>query len=485
VIVVDDGSPDDVAGAIAPYCGRVLLERQPHSGLSAARNCGLRVAQGTLIKFLDADDWLLPDGLRAQAALLDNQNSSLFAVSGYRIEQAESDLPAEDFVPCFASLRSVLCWHNPAPVHAYLFPAALLRPLGGFDESERTRGGHEDYELLTRLASRGAECIIWPGIGCVYWLNPDGMSRRENVMYRTRLAVWLSYAESVLRTPPSLHLLTDLLGGLTKMLWHGEIRYECLEPMERLVQEFELRQPQADTRSRFLISLFASVAALHLPEPVSDQEQKGREKAKCQISRLLDLYPSGPLSLETGGLFLRESPTAFTSMGTALLMDGENRRMQARMQEAESTAAASQQEAIASRQAAAASQQAAIASQQAAVASRLAALVLDLVLKALAGEARRLMVYGTGKMGRAFLRRVAKMNIEVVAVADGNRGAQGRIVEGFKVETLEKGLRHNPDTVVLASVTYAKEMDHALNAACSSMGIYPRIVRSGSWEDPI
>lgn len=69
IIVVDDGSPDDLAGALAPYAGRHTLVRQENGGAASARNRGLEHARGQFIAFLDADDYWEPDKLARQLAL--------------------------------------------------------------------------------------------------------------------------------------------------------------------------------------------------------------------------------------------------------------------------------------------------------------------------------------------------------------------------------------------------------------------------------
>jgi glycosyltransferase involved in cell wall biosynthesis len=57
VIVVDDGSGDDLAGALVTYAERVRLIRQENAGASAARNTGAKNARGRYLAFLDADDF--------------------------------------------------------------------------------------------------------------------------------------------------------------------------------------------------------------------------------------------------------------------------------------------------------------------------------------------------------------------------------------------------------------------------------------------
>ena len=73
LVVVDDGSTDDVAGALAPFIGdaRVALHRLGvNRGLGAALNAGLDRARGPLIAYLPADDVLHDDHLAALLELL-------------------------------------------------------------------------------------------------------------------------------------------------------------------------------------------------------------------------------------------------------------------------------------------------------------------------------------------------------------------------------------------------------------------------------
>jgi len=75
LIIVDDGSTDDIAATCSKY-PRVTLIRQEKSGVSIARNVGILNSTGQFIAFLDHDDIWQPTKLVKQLAAL-NVDSSI------------------------------------------------------------------------------------------------------------------------------------------------------------------------------------------------------------------------------------------------------------------------------------------------------------------------------------------------------------------------------------------------------------------------
>jgi glycosyltransferase involved in cell wall biosynthesis len=67
VIVVDDGSTDDTPEILARFRKRIRVLRQDHSGVAAARNLAMTVAEGDYIAFQDADDIWMPGKLAVQS----------------------------------------------------------------------------------------------------------------------------------------------------------------------------------------------------------------------------------------------------------------------------------------------------------------------------------------------------------------------------------------------------------------------------------
>ncbi|HFU4360657.1 TPA: glycosyltransferase [Streptococcus suis] len=61
IILVNDGSPDnsfEICKQWKRKDSRIKLINKDNGGLSDARNCGLRVASGELVLFVDSDDWI-------------------------------------------------------------------------------------------------------------------------------------------------------------------------------------------------------------------------------------------------------------------------------------------------------------------------------------------------------------------------------------------------------------------------------------------
>jgi len=83
VVVVDDGSTDNVAAIASRYPG-VRCIREPNSGPAAARNAGIRNSNGDFLIFLDADDRLLPNGVEAGVRALAARPECAAAIGTYR-----------------------------------------------------------------------------------------------------------------------------------------------------------------------------------------------------------------------------------------------------------------------------------------------------------------------------------------------------------------------------------------------------------------
>jgi len=63
IIVLDDGSTDDLETTLAPYRAHIRLIRQANADVATARNAGAAAARGRWLTFQDSDDLWAPDHL--------------------------------------------------------------------------------------------------------------------------------------------------------------------------------------------------------------------------------------------------------------------------------------------------------------------------------------------------------------------------------------------------------------------------------------
>lgn len=88
IIAVNDGSTDEtleIMELFAANDSRVRVLSQENRGASAARNLGISAAEGELITFVDADDWLNEDHIERLARGMSESEADC-CVCGYRLE---------------------------------------------------------------------------------------------------------------------------------------------------------------------------------------------------------------------------------------------------------------------------------------------------------------------------------------------------------------------------------------------------------------
>lgn len=131
---------------------RVRCLRQPHGGVSRARNVGLAVSRGRYVAFLDDDDLFLPSKLEAQVTYLEQHLEVQLLYSAMEAFQGDRVLWVRPKPERFGWTVRDLMWDNFIPMPTVIVRRSCLVEMGGFDPS--LREGAEDYDLWLRVAAR-------------------------------------------------------------------------------------------------------------------------------------------------------------------------------------------------------------------------------------------------------------------------------------------------------------------------------------------
>lgn len=182
VIVIDDGSTDASPGVIQSLGERIRSELTLNRGASAARNRGTELARGAFIQYLDADDVLLPGTLAARRSALEASGADIACTDWRRLVAtgAGEVLRPAIMRPDMAALAhdaeaataTADFWAPPA---ALMYRRRIVDAVGAWPGLQTC----EDARFLFEVAARGARFVQVPGVGALYRMSPDSLSRRD------------------------------------------------------------------------------------------------------------------------------------------------------------------------------------------------------------------------------------------------------------------------------------------------------------------
>ncbi len=159
ILVVDDGSTEDVAAALAGLPrhdanASIVVIRQENQGPGAARNRAIRSAWGALIALLDSDDAWLPTKLERQVASLSAHPDASFCYCQFSVPAGSEVLVRPASPQSYEELiRQKL----------RIAPSTLLLRREVFERVGYFRSdviGPEDFDFVLRLMARDTGVFV-------------------------------------------------------------------------------------------------------------------------------------------------------------------------------------------------------------------------------------------------------------------------------------------------------------------------------------
>lgn len=188
IVVVDDGSRDDPAAAVAAIDDpRVRLFRQENAGGAAARNRAIDEAKGRFVALLDSDDVFLPHHLATMKALLDGTTNTV-GYARIRVDRGEGRV----FLKPPRALRRdehmadyLLCDRGFVPTITTVVEAQTARRV----RYSKLRPA-EDMDFAVRLFNAGCRFVMAEQPGAV-WRDIADPGRTSATRSSADLGRWL------------------------------------------------------------------------------------------------------------------------------------------------------------------------------------------------------------------------------------------------------------------------------------------------------
>ncbi len=192
IIVVDDGSTDNTKDVLQKYEDKLVYIQQNNQGAAAARNRGLKEANGNYICFLDADDTYYSDNIAEKVRFLAADESLDWCYSNWAwVDEAGNEMMRGDepevslaHIKAQGDVLALALQGYRLGTNVFMFRKALANKLQGFDVRLKVL---DDYDYYLRAAALGTLGYV-DKVLCAIYQHEDslGTGCDKAVAYRNR-----------------------------------------------------------------------------------------------------------------------------------------------------------------------------------------------------------------------------------------------------------------------------------------------------------
>lgn len=256
VVVVDDGSTEDIRSVVLQELPLATYIRQERQGPAAARNRGIAESAGEYIRFLDADDFLLADHFWEQVALLDahpdaglvyGQALSVDA-QGRVLRVRKPSFARSSYVRGGTTELSHLLFGNYITTSSTLVRRSVMQQIGLF-RTDLTNDIGEDWDCWIRLAKVASMGYLAKPVAAYRFHDESAMAR-----HTADPELWLNVHLSILDTalaPSSFEgPLDHLRSAVEAHLYYQAARVAYRGKHKQLVWRYVARATAQSLRTR-------------------------------------------------------------------------------------------------------------------------------------------------------------------------------------------------------------------------------------------
>lgn len=243
IILVDDGSKEDLTDFLARYGDRITYLRQENKGPAAARNTAIRHATGDYIAFEDSDDIWLPAKLEKQVAFME-ETGAMWSHTGFyywwpgtgKMKEVDTsrdydNIYLQRLISTQIATPSVMIDRRVYDLGDYYFP-------------EDTRNG-EDDRLYLELARKFRIALVQEPLLKVRMRGANSQSHAVE-RFQLRRANYLRWREAGEKLPVTVHAIYSfyrVYAGMfgTKSNGFKEFMAKCFWTVPYLLERLYVR----------------------------------------------------------------------------------------------------------------------------------------------------------------------------------------------------------------------------------------------------
>jgi glycosyltransferase involved in cell wall biosynthesis len=223
LVIVDDGSADDLAGALARFADpRIrLIRHERNRGAAAARNTAIRASAAPYVALLDSDDEWLPEKLARQYAdLAADRSGARLSLTGFYLERRPGRREPRPLLAAEDWYRRILAACDVSMGSCALVARSCFEALGVFDEAMRR---FEDWDWLLRYAARYPVRALEPPLAVVHgragWPSAAAIEESTAILWSRHAAA------AAARSPDAERLLRSTIDYERAVALYHEGRY--------------------------------------------------------------------------------------------------------------------------------------------------------------------------------------------------------------------------------------------------------------------
>ena len=237
IIVVDDGSNDGTKEWVKQKYPDIKYIYQKNSGVSSARNKGIKIARGDWIALLDSDDEWLPNKLNEQINKIKSNldvkilhSNEIWIRNGVRVNQMKKHKKFGGYI--FEKCLDI-CRISPSSV---MLKKEIFNDIGTFDESLKVC---EDYDLWLRITSKYPVCFLDIPLIKKYGGHSDQLSKAHDGIEFYRIQSLQKILESKILSKPQTLLAINMMVNKMNIYASGLEKRNKTEELSKLKKNIQ------------------------------------------------------------------------------------------------------------------------------------------------------------------------------------------------------------------------------------------------------